>query len=194
MSDISLSDRIDPFTRSMVRRKVSQLIGLAGFLPQDRHDLERDLFIRVLESLERFDPTKGHRNKFITAVVDRHAANLIRNQRAQKRDHRRVASLNVTVMTAEEGTVELAQTISQRELDARIGVERRSELELLELRLDVAEVISRLSAELADLADRLQTQTVAEIARDTGIPRSTVNHWVARLRERFEEYGYDKNS
>lgn len=130
----------DRFTRGIIRRKVKQLIGRAGFTRQDHEDLEQDLFVRVLQSLPRFNPDVAHRNKFITTVVERYVANILRNKQAEKRDHRGVASLNVMIEITEEGPTELAQTIGEREMDARLGRDRRSEEELTQLALDLADV------------------------------------------------------
>ena len=59
-SDLSLSETTDPgqsdpsqdrFIRGIIKRKVGQLMGRAGFTLQDRESLEHDLLARVLESL-----------------------------------------------------------------------------------------------------------------------------------------------
>ena len=145
-----------------------------------------------MQSLPSFDSNHGHRNKFITAVVERHVANILRNKRAEKRDHRRIGSLNVMVSIGEDEATELAETIGQRELDARRGRHPRSDEELAQLAQDVVEVIAKLPKELQDLAERMKTQNVAEIARDMGIPRTTLHESVRQLRQRFENTGLKK--
>ncbi|MCX7428988.1 MAG: hypothetical protein NTW96_25600 [Planctomycetia bacterium] len=42
---------------------------------------------------------------------------------------------------------------------------------------------------LRDLAERLKSQTISKIARDIGVPRTTLNESVRRLRQRFENGG-----
>ncbi len=181
--------KIDRFTRGIIRRKIKQLIGRAGFTRQDWEDLEQDMILRVLQSLRSFDPTQAHRNKFITAVVERYVANILRDKQARKRDHLRITSINVMINITEEGPTELAQTIGQRELDARRGRHPRSDEELAQLVRDMAESISKLPAELRVLAERLKTESVSDIARDMGIPRTTINEIVRRLRWRFGNGG-----
>jgi DNA-directed RNA polymerase specialized sigma24 family protein len=139
--------------------------------------------------LPSFDPNQAHRNKFITTVVERYVANILRDKRAGKRDHRRVSSLNVMIDVADEGPIELGETIGQRELDAQRGRYPRSDEELAQLVGDMADVMAKLPDELRDLAERLKTQTVSEIARDMGVPRTTLNESVRRLRRRFESAG-----
>ncbi len=181
--------KIDRFTRGIIRRKVKQLIGRAGFTRQDREDLEQDLILRVLQSLPSFDPDQAHRNVFTTIVIERHVANILRDNQAEKRDRRRVSSLHVMINIGDGETTELAQTISQSELHARRGHCPRSHEELAQLAQDLADVAARLPDKLRELAERLKTQTVSEIARDMGVPRTTLNESVRRLRRRFESAG-----
>lgn len=179
--------KLDQFTRGIVRRKVNQLIGRAGFTHQDREALEQDLFARVLKSLPSFDSKKGNRNSFITAVVERCVASILRDKRAAKRDHRRICSLSIMINVVDEGPIELAQTISQRELDARRGQHPRSDKERVQLAMDVAEVMAQLPEHLWELAERRKTQTMQEIAEAMKVPRTTLNDWMRTIRERFEK-------
>jgi hypothetical protein len=54
---------------------------------------------------------------------------------------------------------------------------------------DITEVVTKLPDELRDLAERLKTRSVSEIARDMGVPRTTLNESVRRLCRRFESAG-----
>jgi len=68
--------------------------------------------------------------------------------------------------------VELADTISQRHLGARLGRATREEHELADLAMDVRDVIASLPPELCELAERLKTDSLSQIARGTGhLPR-----------------------
>jgi len=177
------------FEFGIVRRKVRQIIGRAGYTAQDQKDLEQELLARLVQSLKSFDPAQAHRKCFVTAVVERDVANILRDAKAEKRDHRRIGSLNVTIEVNEEGPTELAETIGDREYDARRCRHPRSAEELAQLASDLAEVVATLPEELRDLAQRLKTQSIAEAARDLGVPRTTLNHSVRRMRERFVQTG-----
>ncbi len=183
------NEKIDRFTRGIVRRKVRQLIGRAGFTKQDREVLEHDFYARVLQGMRSFDSSIAHRNKFVTAIVERYVANILRDKRAEKRDYRRVNTLHVMVDIGEDEEVDLAQMISQRDLNAQRHRYPRSEEELARLAQDLTEVMSKLPDELRDLAERLKMQTRSEIARDMGIPRTSLGELIRRLRRRFEDAG-----
>jgi len=181
---------VDQFTARLVRRKARQLIGRAGFTKSDREDIEQEFWLKLVKHLSSFDPRQGHRHAFVTTVVERCAATLLRNKTAEKRDHRRVRSLNVVIADDEhEGPVELGDTVSRRELDARLGHAPRDEHDLAQLALDIASVIASLSPEMRELAERLKTDSVSQIARDLGVPRTTLNDRVRELRRRFEDAG-----
>jgi RNA polymerase sigma-70 factor, ECF subfamily len=189
MAKASFDPSEDRFIRGIIKRKVNQLIGRAGFTLQDRESLEQELFARVLQSLPRFNPDVAHRNKFVTAVVERYVANMLRNKKAEKRDYRRITSLNVTIEITDEGPTELSQTIADRELDARLGRERRSEQDLNELALDMAAVMSTLPDAWRTMLELRKSRTMVEIAELMGIPRTTLNDWMRRIRQRFEKAG-----
>lgn len=183
------NDKIDRYTRGIVRRKVKQLIGRAGFTKQDREDLVQDMYARVLQSLPLFNPDQAHRNKFITAVVERYVANILRNKQAEKRDHRRISSLNVMIEITDEGPTELSQTIGDRELDARLGREVLPKDVLDQLALDVAQVIATLPAPCQRLLELRKMLNMREVAEEMGVPRTTLNDWMVRIRETFELAG-----
>ena len=181
--------QIDRFTHGIVRRKVKQLIGRAGFTRQDCEDLSQEFFARVLQSLRSYDPAVGHRNKFVTAVVERHVATVLRNKRAEKRDDRQTTSLSVMIDIADEGPTEFAQTIGDREFDARLGRHRRSEVELSQLRLDLHDMIGTLPESWQTLLELRKTRTMSEAANAMGVPRTTLDGWMRRIRKRFEKVG-----
>jgi len=180
---------IDRFVRDLVRRKARQLVGKAGFTRSDLEDLEQELYLKLVKAARSFDPVHAHWRSFATAVVERHTASLLRDKQAEKRDSRRVCSLEMIVGQDEEGPVKLGETIGQPEYDARRGCWPREEQELCQLVQDVADVVAGLPAELRELAEALKTESISQIARRTGLSRSAINARVDQLRERFEQAG-----
>ncbi len=94
----------------------------------------------------------------------------------------------------EEGrSVELLQTIGQRELDQRIGRERRlSDEELCDLKRDLQSVISKLDPIAQEIVRRQATQSITEISFEMGISRSTLRDWMLQIRKLFEEAGFER--
>jgi len=180
---------IDSFAWVVIRRKARQLVGRTGFTAQDREDIEQDLALRLLESLRSYDPAQGHRNAFVTAVVDRAAAKILRDRRTKKRNGGHVRSLDTLLRALDWDKDEyddVAHSFEESALVDRLpcGAEER-----IDLREDLAAVLARLPAELRDLAERLKTQSLSEAARELGVPRTTLQRRVAQLRQHFEEAG-----
>ena len=73
--------------------------------------------LRLLEAVPSFDETKAHWNAFVATVIERPAAKLVRNKKAEKRDHRRATSLSLIVDHDEFGPIALSDVISQEEYD-----------------------------------------------------------------------------
>lgn len=179
---------IDQFTASLIRRKARQLVGRAGFSRSDGEDIEQELRLKLIKHLSAFDPEQGTRRAFVATVVERCAATLLRDKSAEKRDHRRVCSLNI-IIAEEGGPVEWGETIGLREHNARRGVQPRDDLELAQVLTDVADVIASMPPELRDLAESLKVGSLSQIARRMGVPRTTLNESVRRIRRRFERAG-----
>jgi len=191
LAEVSLvADRdIDPFARALIRKKAKQLVGRAGYRHQDREDIEQELALQFVRRLPSFDPGQGHFNVFATVVIERSVASILRHRLAKKRDDRHVMSLSAKIDSGEEGLAELVETIGQRELDARRGQHPRFAEELAQLKFDMVETIATLSAKDRELPERLKSRNVSEISRDIGVPRSTLDERVRRLRRRFEQAG-----
>jgi len=179
----------DKFTKDLIRRKARQLIGKAGFTKTDREDIQQQLYQHLIRRAKFFDPEKAHWNVFATTLIERFVADILRRKRAAKRDHQRVVSLSTVIADGEEGPVKLGDTISRRENDARLGRSLRGEHELAQLKIDVTETIASLPPEMREVAEALQRHSIAEVARRKGIPRTTLNDVVQRIRERFEDAG-----
>jgi RNA polymerase sigma-70 factor (ECF subfamily) len=181
--------QIDRFARSYIRKKARQVVGRAGFTEQDREDLEQELVLRLLQRLPSRDPRRGRSTTFTRLVVDHAVANMLRERGAEKRGTGRNISLSEPVELPGGRHTELAQVIGQRERDARLGRQSRPAEEGVDLVLDVADLLAKLPAPQRELAERLKSSTIAEVARDLGLPRTTVASRVRALRCRFEQAG-----
>jgi RNA polymerase sigma factor (sigma-70 family) len=165
------------FARSIIRRKARLIARCDGFTARDLRDIEQELFLRLLQGLAQFDPEQGHINVFITTVVERSVAMLLRERWAKKRDTTGIRSLDTPAADG-GGATDLP--------DLRDG---GRDAERFDLAHDLAEVLAGLPAELRDLAERLKVQTVSQAARDLNVPRTTLLRQVERLRRCFEDAG-----
>jgi DNA-directed RNA polymerase specialized sigma24 family protein len=180
---------LDPFTRGFVRKAARRLAGRFGFQRQDREEIEQRLYLKLARHLHRGDPSDPKWKALVAITVRRHVVSMARDGEAEKRDHRRVCSLNVRIGTP-DGPMELADTVGEHEIPSRRGRVKRSDQELAELRLDVIACLADVGDERQrEFCERLKHDSISQVARDMGIPRTTLGTWLARLRGRFEERG-----
>ena len=188
---INLAD--DNFVRSVINRHVGKLIAKSDFTQQDRSDLVQEVFVRATKSLRLYDPSVGHLYPYVCTVVQRHLANVVRDRSVVKRKTTGRVSLSKTVRGDDGGQVEMSQALHDQDQDRRLGRERRlGEQDLNDLRMDLAAFMSKLPDKFQDLLLRRQTQSITEISRDIGIPRTTLNDWMLQIRKLFEEAGFER--
>jgi RNA polymerase sigma factor (sigma-70 family) len=188
---INLAD--DNFVRSVINRHVGKLIAKSDFTQQDRSDLVQEVFVRATKSLRLYDPSVGHLYPYVCTVVQRHLANVVRDRSVVKRKTTGRVSLSKTVRGDDGGQVEMSQALHDQDQDRRLGRERRlGEQDLNDLRMDLAAFMSKLPDKFQDLLRRRQTQSITEISRDIGIPRTTLNDWMLQIRKLFEEAGFER--
>jgi RNA polymerase sigma factor (sigma-70 family) len=180
---------IHQVTSDLIRYKARKMVGLGGFTSQDRENLEQEILARILPQLQAFDPKRGDLRAFLTTLIEHCAADLLRERLAQKRDYRRLRPLHKARGRGEEPSDKLAAEPAQDAHDARLGRSPRTPEERAQLASDMAEVLARLSPEDQEVARRLMQDSVSQVARDLGVPRSAVYAAVRRVRQVFERAG-----
>ena len=181
---------IDDYAVRIIKYKARQLVGRVGFTESDRQDLEQEMVFDLLRRLPKFKPERAQRNTFIARVVEHKVATIIEAQKAGMRDYRLCpCSLNDRFENEEGGSVERIDTINQDDYLQRTGKLSRPISDLRGLSIDVRSAVEKLPPELRELCKRLQTESVTEISRDTGIPRGTIYESIKKLRTLFEDAG-----
>jgi hypothetical protein len=188
-SNPNLDPRSEEFLGRLIRKKARQIICRTGFRPSERPDIEQELRLKVEKHLSAYRGDRGHLFAFLTTVVERHAASIIRDQSAGKRDGRRNVSLSVLVEIKDEGPTELAATITQHEADARLALKTRSAQESIDLEHDVAAMMAQLTPDERRVAEALKYQSNTEAERELGVPGSTIYDMIASWRDQFEDAG-----
>jgi RNA polymerase sigma factor (sigma-70 family) len=174
---------------AIVRRKTTQLRAQRRISREDADDVAQSLYLKVTKALPAHDPSKGSVEAFAQTVVNRAAANVIRDQRAAKRAPGRAVSLHVMIKLDDGEYGELAQTISQRELSARTGAQQVNAIEAFERAHDIAELIAQHAHSDRELLRRLKRQSAAEAARDLEAPPSTIRSRIQKFLGKFEDGG-----
>ncbi len=181
---------IDPFTKGYVRKKSRQLAGQFGFRRHDRDDIEQQLYIKLVKHLNGAEANDPCWKAFVAVTVNRRIASMIRDNQAEKRDHRRTCSIHVVIGTDDGRPIELAETISEHEIPVRRVRAKRSERDVVDLKIDLADCVADVpDRKHREFCERLKLDSISQVARDMNVPRTTLNAWIQKLRQRFEEQG-----
>jgi RNA polymerase sigma-70 factor (ECF subfamily) len=180
---------IEEYAVKLIQHKAYQLVGNAGFTDSDREDIEQDLLMDLLSRLPDYDPELAERATFITRIVNRRVARILEKRSAWRRDYRlNEFSLNENDWE-DDNSVERHENIGEDEYLLRTGKQELPTNDLRDLIIDVNRVLEILPPEFRDLCERLKTKTVAEVSRETGIPRGTIYESIQKVRELFQEAG-----
>jgi RNA polymerase sigma-70 factor (ECF subfamily) len=175
---------VAPFAIWLIRRKADRLVGRAGFSPSDREDLEQEIALDLLVRLKRFDPARATFRTFVVRVIDHKVADILEERCAAKRDWRRNGdSLDDLVDEEDGGRVERWQTL--------LGADGHDAEDRVDLRLDIEAALRTLPPALQEACEWLRNQSYTEASRATGIPRSTLQDRMKKVRAVFEKAGLD---
>lgn len=191
MCESSNQPVLGKFEFGIVKRKARQLVGQAGFTQQDVADLEQELLAMVWQALKSYDPSLGHQKALVTAVVERGVVTLLRIARTKKRSRGAQQSLESVVDSGGELQAELSDAITLEDCNRRRDQRHRSSESTAELKLDLEALLESLPPNMQLLAEQLQEKSIAEIARESGVPRTSLNDRVRRLEQRFRSASMD---
>lgn len=176
-------DPLDPTIRRLIYHEARRLLGQAGITRSEIDDIAQDLTIHLILGMLLFDPELSSVPTFAKVILERAAAKSLRHRQAAKRDYRRTFSLDELLERwSGDGR-------STRDLRESVGPDTNINQQL---RMDLITEISKLSPPLKDLAERLRTQSIGEIAKETGIPRTTLSSRKKRILDRFKQAGLDE--
>lgn len=183
---------IDEYTVRLITFKAKQLTTHPGFSDADREDLEQELLLDLLRRQPKYDPARAQNNTFVARVVEHRTATLIEERKAGLRDHRLQAfSLNDHIEDEDGVRCERAETFDQDDYLLRTGRQARSSEELRDLGIDVRTVVDGLPNEMRSLCRRLMHDSVTDVSRDTGVPRSTLYGIIGKVRAAFKDAGLE---
>ena len=185
-------DGIDGYAADLIRHKARQLVGKAGLTEDDRQDLEQELMIDLLGRMKHFNPAKGKKTTFMTRIVERRISTILEARFAQCRDWRKcIASLNDPIPGGDNDSAERIEQVCS---DGQMGHHGRdtNEQRQNDIRFDLERVIAALPEDLQDLCEKLQSSNMAEIAREMGVPRSTLYGKLTKLRDAFRDGGLEE--
>jgi RNA polymerase sigma-70 factor (ECF subfamily) len=185
-------DGIDEYPVRLITFKAKQLTAHPGFSEADREDLEQELLLDLLRRQPKYDPSRAQNSTFVARVVEHRAATLIEERKAGLRDYRLQAfSLNDHIEDEDGVRCERSETFDLDDYLLRTGRQSRSSDELRDLGIDVHSVVDQLPPKLRDMCQRLMRDSITDVSRETGIPRSTLYGIIDKVRAAFKNAGLE---
>jgi RNA polymerase sigma-70 factor, ECF subfamily len=183
------TSEFSPALAAIVRQKARQVVRRPGFTSGEFEDIAQTLSAKLVQGFSKFDEQRGTVEALAQVAANRCVASLIRERNAAKRGLGSTVSLQATIKLDDGECGELAATIGKRELVARTSTGVLNEQFALEMKLDVSAVLAQLPHADRQLMHRLKWKSVAQVARDLGIPPTTIHSRLSKYRQQFEDDG-----
>ena len=178
---------IDDYAAALIRNKARQLVGKGGFTHDDRPDIEQELMLDLLQRMKHFNPAKAKKSTFMSRVVEHRISTMLEFRFAACRDWRKCTdSLNDPIGC---GDGEFSEKIENVTSPEEFGCDPAATNfnERLGFDMDLRRALAKLPEDLRLLCLRLRGQTVADAARELGIPRTTLYSKIHQIKEAFQE-------
>ena len=163
-------------TMRQLSYRVERLCRVFGLSEHDRSDLAGEATCEVLKALVRYDEALASKTTYAKGALDLWYAQKCKQFR------RDAARASRRVPLPDPGSESCAFR------DRHDASTSQSDL-----RLDMADRLSRLPGDLALLVRELQTKSIPQIAAERGVHRGTVHRLVVRLRAHFADLNPSMN-
>lgn len=181
------------FTKGLIRKTARRMIGSSGIVADDVPDIQQDLWLDLLERMQKYNQDKGSVRAFVVRVVRNKSASIIRSRRAAKRrGDIGILSLNLETSDVDGESIEFQDLISVDDYLRLTRGATRTECERHDLAIDVRAIVSHLTPAQRVICLLLVDRNVCDVANVAGIPRSTLRGLIARLRLIGHDVGLEK--
>ena len=172
---------LDPYLKRSVAIKAQQLVGHYGITPDEVEDIAQDLIVAILPRLRHFNPARAQWTTFVTRLVERQVANYLEWRQTARRSTLKIEGYGphwsdecgALGMTGLQGAGHW-QDAEEHLL---------SEITMQPLLAALPPVYRRVCEGL------LAGNSLAGIAKELGIPRTSLYPMLHRLRTYFLSHG-----
>lgn len=182
---------VEPAVAEFIAVRAKRLVEHGRFRAEELDDLIQEMTLAWLRHRASFDPLRAELRAFANRVTRNCITRLVRHRNRVKRGQGdRILSLDRPLRGKRDDMPTLGEMITDDNIPTRPSTAHQEELRDLEL--DVATVMATLPASLRELCEMLQLYSVNELARRSGVPRSTIYDSINKLRRHFVAAGMDE--
>jgi len=185
---------INEYAVKIITYRAKTLIGKAGYKPKDLEDIEQDLMLDLIERLDKYDSAKAKLSTFIDRIVDHKIANLLEERRAAKRDLSKTFTTLDTPFEGSDGqNTTLLDITGTDEYLERMGYQDKSSLVNLDTEIDLDLILKKLPSDDLRILSLLAGRTLVDVAKELGMPRTTLIYKIQKIRKALCELGLDES-
>lgn len=187
-------DGINEYAVRVVTYRANNLVGKVGYTLDDLEDIEQELMLDLIERMEKYDPTRAKLTTFIDRVVNHKIYDLVQKKLIERKDIRRqTISLDKPVSRTDSDSLPLHELISSDDFNTQWGFEDRPSVDMQDLRIDIRQMLQKLTSRDRHLLSLLMQMTLTEAARELGLPRTTLQYHLQKLCAVLVELGWDES-
>lgn len=182
-----LTDTFVAVARRTADYYARRLVRTLGLPASEVDDLAQDLLLEVLIRATRYREDRAKWITFVDLVV-RHEADVLAERQLRRRRHM-VASIEDLVRTEHDGTVPIAEVLSDDDGMPALWGAITDPFAAVELALDVERFVAGLPDDLRRLCRLLQGEPVTEAQRRSGLSPASFYRELNELRMRLRAVG-----
>jgi DNA-directed RNA polymerase specialized sigma24 family protein len=171
---------VDGYVAGLIRLKARRMAVQLELCRADEEDIVQDLHLEVVMQSRAYDSGRGEWRPFLRVVVE-HRCHKLAKRYFRSHRHQLV-----------DGT-EMGSGISRADLHRRVHRGATAPDDNPDVRIDVRGILRRLSDEDREFCRDLSSESISETARRRGLPRSTVQYHIERLKKSFQSLNPTKN-
>lgn len=194
MDRASLNKGFTQWEVNLARGKAKGLLNRYGFTETDLPDIEQELLLEIhlkRNAASNWSKRTATDRTILSRILDNRIRKIIEAASAQKRNTSITDSLETPVGRTHDGEeIIMADLLGEDRIvrHSRVPSARHPH----DLRIDLSLKTARLSSlQLRLKVLLMEGRSIAEAAKILGLPRTTLHHEVARLRELFRREGLD---
>lgn len=174
------------------KAKARQMVDNYGWTETDQDDIVHSLILEFIQAWPKYNPKRSKPQTFISRIMDNALRDMIKHRQSAIRDYRRNScSLNDLVPDPENEKKEVSRykLFNQEQSYAHRSGSRLSDLERIQLQMDIEKVYEALTVAQIEICELLKHHSKTATARELNMAFSTLNDRILKIREVFIAYG-----
>ncbi|MHB9129757.1 MAG: sigma-70 family RNA polymerase sigma factor [Armatimonadota bacterium] len=183
----------DPYIEHVITMKMRRLSVTHALTPDDLDDLRQELYLHVLQQMDKFDPTRAQWTTFVDRMVRSGISTFLRNRRVDLR-----FAAKCSLLPDEDNdhwSTTFVTDIAGGTSGLPFGMHADDPgawTEMLDVRIDLADLLASLPPLQQQIcALIMHGHTLTDIARTLGMPRTSLYFHLDQIHQAFLAGGFD---